>query len=128
MLLPNKVWIVLLSALAASSIFLQPTAAAAQESSGRLQTAVSVAQKVTAFRPSEWRTEPTISDSNNLLRTLANNHHALSASPLGIVSMLANAKLPVAPPKQLGLPDLSKTKFLVPAVIQQEKWQVLNKS
>jgi hypothetical protein len=120
---PDKVWILLSNVLAVYSVFLQP--AAAQESSGSLQAAISLAQKVTVLKASPWRTEPTILGSHYLLQAFANNQHALSAPPAGIVSMLANAKLPVASPRQFGLPDLSKTRLLAPARIQQEKWQVL---
>ena len=101
--------------------------APAQESSASVQSAVSLAKKVKPSGLAHGGIEPAPFQSDQLVRSLAMNQHALmSAPPRGIVSALANANLPPASPKRFSLPGVSRTNFLAPTMVRPAAWKHFN--
>jgi hypothetical protein len=101
--------------------------ALAQESSVSVQSAVSLAKRVRPSGLAHGGIQPAPFQSNQLVRSLAMNQHALmSAPPPGIASALANANLPPASPKRFSLPGVSRTNFLAPTTVQPAAWKYFN--
>jgi hypothetical protein len=100
---------------------------AAQESSASVQSAGSLAKKLKPSGLDHTGVQIAPFQSNQLVRSLAMNKHALmSAPPPGIASALANANLPSTSPKRFSLPGLSRTNFLAPTTVQPRAWKYFN--
>jgi hypothetical protein len=100
---------------------------AAQEGSASVQSAVSLAKKVKPSGLMDTGVQSAPFQSNQLVRSLAVNQHALmSAPPPGIALAPANAKLPSTSPKRFSLPGVSRTNFLAPTKVDPGAWKYFN--
>lgn len=101
--------------------------AAAQEKTGSIQSAESLAKDLrpAALTQTDLRIQPV--QPNDLVRSLSKNWHAMmSPPPASIFSSIAEASLPSSSPKRFSLPGISKLNFLAPTRVRQTDWQQLN--
>jgi hypothetical protein len=100
---------------------------AAQESSVSVQSADSLAKKLKPSGLVHTGVQIEPFQSNQLVRSLAKNQHALmSTPPPGIASALTNADLPSTSPKRFSVPGVSGTNFLAPTTVQPAAWKYFN--
>jgi hypothetical protein len=123
MVFPDKILVRLSLALAVFGTLLVRSAAA-QESSGTSQSTISFAKDVRLSGLTQAGMHSVSFQSNQMMRSLAVNHHALSsAPPADIASVLASAKLPSASLKRFSVPGISKANFLTRTTLQPAFWR-----
>lgn len=101
--------------------------AAAQETTGSIQSAEALAKdlKPGGLTQTGVRIQPV--QPNDLARSLSKNQHGMmSPPPARIVSSLADASLPASSPKRFSLQGISKADFLAPTRVRPTNWQHLN--
>jgi hypothetical protein len=101
--------------------------AAAQESSATVQSVDSLTKRMKPIDLAHTSVQIAPFQSNQFIRSLAENQHALlSAPPRGVASVLTGANLPSTSPKRFSVPGVSGTNFLAPAAVQPAAWKYFN--
>jgi hypothetical protein len=101
----------------------------AQESSASVQSAGSLAKMLKPSGLTHSSVLITPFQSNQLIRSLAVNQHALtSAAPRGVAAELATADLPPTSPKRFYFPGVTSTNLLTPTTVRPATWKSVNTS